>query len=119
MMRFDAPEKLRCLGKMKLRVARLDANKETIRGGMREAVHVEHRMMRLRQPVQGEHTKNRGERRAENGELKGDGNESRPAIEGAAPDVQGISDGRNPVLKTEAADAAGESADQGNQRHHV
>ena len=106
-MRFEALEKPGGLGKMKLRVARLDANKETIRGGMREAVHVEHRMMRLRQLVQGQHAENCSKRCTENGELKGDRNESRPTVEGAAADVQGIGDGRNPILKTEYADSAG------------
>src|SRR5436189_5541084 len=57
---------------------------------MRETMHVENRMIRLGQFVEGEHTENRSERRSENGQLKGDGNKSRPAIEGTAADVQRV-----------------------------
>src|SRR6267143_738436 len=56
---------------------------------MCEAMHVENRMVRLGQLVQGEHSENSGEGCAENCELKGDGNERRPAIERAAANVDG------------------------------
>src|SRR5256884_5299692 len=36
-----------------------------------------------------------------------------------AADVQGIGDGRNPILKTESADSAGEAANQGDQRDKI
>src|SRR4029077_17620781 len=104
---------------MKLRVAGFDADKKTVRRRMCEAVHVENRMVRLRQLVQGEHAKYRGDRRAENGQLKGDGNEVRPAIERAAADVYGIGDRHSPVLKTKTAKATGETAEQSYKGHEV
>src|SRR5712664_4376658 len=67
MMRVQALEEARGVRHMKLWVAGLNANKETIRRCMREAMHVENRMMRLGQPVQSEHYENRGERCAEQG----------------------------------------------------
>jgi len=51
----------------------------------------------------GKHAENGGERCAENGQLKGDRNESRPAIERAAADVLGIGDCRDPVLEEKTA----------------
>src|SRR6266576_4592781 len=102
---------------MKLRVAGLDANKETVRRCMREAMHVENRMVRLGQSIQGEHTENSGERCAENRHLKGDGNESRPAIERAAANVHRISDGRRPVLKTKTAQAPDRKSTRLNSSH--
>src|SRR4029077_6265093 len=40
---------------VELRIARLDAQEETVAAGQREARHVEHRVIRLPQGVQGEH----------------------------------------------------------------
>src|SRR5207302_1061382 len=119
MVRVKFLEKARAFRRMEFRILRLDANKKTVRGGMREAVHVENRMIRLGQFVQGEHTENRGERRPENGQLKGDGNKRRPAIQRAAADIHRISNGGCPVLKTKTAEAASEAAEQGNRRHQV
>src|SRR5437879_120401 len=118
-MSMEALQEARGVHQMKLRVAGLDANKETVRRCMREAMHVENRMVRLGQSIQSEHTENSGERCAENGQLKGDGNESRPAIERAAANVHRISDGRRPVLKTKTAQAPGQAAEQSNGRHEV
>src|SRR5206468_5417214 len=68
MVRVDVLEQARDFLQMKLRIPGLDTNKKTVRGSMREAVHVENRMIRLVQFVQGEHTENRGERCPENGQ---------------------------------------------------
>src|SRR5260370_33787332 len=46
------------------RILGLDANKKTVRGGMREAVHIEDRMVRLGEFVQRQHAENCRERRA-------------------------------------------------------
>src|SRR5437879_10371128 len=89
-MSMEALQEARGVRQMKLRVAGLDANKETVRRCMREAMHVENRMVRLGQSIQGEHTENSSERCAENRHLKGDGNESRPAIERAAANVHWV-----------------------------
>src|SRR5467141_5203294 len=86
---------------------------------MRETMHVENRMVRLGQLVQGEHSENSGESRAENGELKGDGNEGRPAIERAAANVHRIGDRRCPVLEEKTANTASQAAKETNHRDHV
>src|SRR5712691_5670979 len=76
-------------------------------------------MVRLGQFVQGQHAEDGSERGSENRQLKCDGNESRPAIERAAADVQGISDGRSPVLEEKTANTARQAAKKTNQRHHI
>src|SRR3981189_985735 len=86
---------------------------------MRETMHVENRMVRLGQLVEGEHSENSGEGRTENGELKGDGNEGRPAIERAAANVHRIGDRRCPVLEEKTANTASQAAKETNHRDHV
>src|SRR5208282_2589645 len=66
---------------IKLFVAGLNADEETVRRRMAEAMRIEDRVMRLRQPVKREHSKHGEERSTENGQLKCDGDEGRPAIE--------------------------------------
>ncbi len=87
-------EDARAFLQTEFRILGLDTNKKTVGGGMREAVNIEDRMVRLGQFVEGEHTENRGQRRAENRQLKGDRNERGPAIEGTAADVLRIRDCR-------------------------
>src|SRR6266850_806087 len=118
-MRMHFLKDARGVRQMKLRVAGLDAEKEAVRRGVREPMDVENRMMRLREPVQGEHAKHRGERRAENRQFESDGNKSRPAIERAATDVERIGDDVDPILEKESAEAARQAADQTDCRHHV
>src|SRR6267143_4696342 len=71
-MRMHFLKDARGVHQMKLRVVRLNAEKEAVRRGVREAMNIENRMMRLRKPVQGEHAKHRGERRAENRQIERD-----------------------------------------------
>src|SRR5260370_7547189 len=97
MMRMETVQEARGVRQMKLRVAGLDANKEAVRGCMREARHVENRVVRLGQSVQGEHSENRGERRAKNRNRKRDGNESRPPIYRRAAAIPRLTDDRPPV----------------------
>src|SRR5882672_5568204 len=118
-MRVHFLKDARGVRQMKLRVAGLDAEKEAVRRGVREAMDIEDRMMRLREPVQGEHAKHGGERRAENRQFESDGNKSRPAIERAAADVERIGDDVDPVLEEEPAEATRQAAYQTNRRHHV
>src|SRR5207245_10008337 len=87
--------------------------------GLSERHAVEKRLIRLGQFVRGEHTENRGERRPENGQLKGDGNESGPAIERTAANVQRVGDRRDPVLKAKSSDAPRQAAEKRNRRHQV
>src|SRR5882724_9341804 len=118
-MRMHFLKDARGVRQMKLRVAGLNAEKEAVRRGVREAMGIENRMMGLREPVQGEHAKNGGERRAENRQFESDGNKSRPAIERAAADVERIGDDVDPILEKEPAEAPRQAAYQANRRHHV
>src|SRR6185295_17786789 len=73
---------------LELRILRLDAQEETVAARQREARHVEHRVIRLRQPVQRQHAEHARERREEDRALEGHRDEGGPAVERLAPDVQ-------------------------------
>src|SRR5882762_5809323 len=118
-MRMHFLKDARGVRQVKLRVAGLNAEKEAVRRGVREAMNIENRMMRLREPVQGEHAKHRGERRAENRQFESDGNKSGPAIGRAAADVERVGEDVDPVLEEESAEASRQAAYQTNRRHHV
>src|SRR5215469_6641949 len=118
-MRIEPPEKLRGLCNVKFRVARLNAKIKAVRGRMDEAPYVKNRVMRLRQAVQSQHAKYGAEGSAENGKLKGDGNEGGPTIERTPSDILRITDPRRPVLEPEPANAAGQPAKERDERHHV
>ena len=119
MMRVNFLEQPRAFFQMEVGVLGLDANEKAVRRRVRESRNVENRMIRLRQFVQREHAENRGERCPENGQLKGDGNKSRPAIERTSSNILGIGDRRDPVLEEKTSDAPGQAAEKGNRRHHV
>src|SRR4029077_3498057 len=97
---------------MEVRVLGLDANKKAVRRRVRETRNVENRMIRLRQFVQREHAENRGERRPENGQLKGDGNKSGPAIQRTAGNILRIGDRRDPVLEEKSSDASRQATEK-------
>src|SRR5216684_2171689 len=118
-VRLEALHEARGVLQMKLRIASFDANEEAVRGCMREAMHVENGMVRLRQAVQRKHTENRGQRRPKNGQLKRNGNKGGPAIERTAADVHRVGDRHSPVLKTKTAQAPSQAAEQSNERHEV
>src|SRR5580704_854774 len=118
-MRVKPLQKARRIRELKLLIAGLDANKKAICRCMAEAMRVENGMMRLWQPVEGQHPEDRRKRSTENGQLKRDGNEGRPAIERAPGDVHGITIDVRPVLEAEAAKPADEAAEERNQRHHI
>src|SRR6266704_908872 len=118
-MRMKILQEAGGVSQMELRIAGFDANKEAVRRCMREAMHVEYRRVRLRQPVQGEHYKYRGERCAENGKLEGDGNESRPAIERATSNVHWVAAHIRPNLEEETRQTPAESTKQGDRRYKV
>src|SRR5712664_2938339 len=118
-MRMHFLKDARSVYEMKFWIAGLDAEKEAVRRGVREAMNIENRMVRLGQLVQGKHAKNRGQRRTENRQFESDGNESRPAIERAAADVEWIGDDVDPILEKESAEATRQAAYQTDRRHHV
>src|ERR1700759_4584609 len=62
---IEALQKFCSAGQIKLWIARLDTNEKLIGRGTKKTRHVEHRMMRTRQPVQGNHAENRRKRCAE------------------------------------------------------
>src|SRR6266481_595550 len=106
--------------KVELRVARLDAQEEAFGGGvLDETVHIEERMMRAGEPIQRQHAKYGGERGAEHGEFKGDGNEGGPAVQRASANVERIGDDAYPILKEKATKTACQAADQGDEGHVV
>src|SRR6266478_4814190 len=119
MMRMEALQEARGGRQIKFRIAGFDANKKAVRRGMGKAVHIENRMVRLGQPVQGEHAKHCGDRRAENGKLKCNGNEGRPAIERATANVHGVAAHIRPNLEEETAQTPTKSAKQGDRWNEV
>jgi hypothetical protein len=118
-VRVEFVKKARGFRKMEFGVASLDAKKEPIRRGVDEAMYIENRMMRLGKSVEGEHPKDRAKRGAQNSELESHGDESRPAIQRPAANIQGIRDDIHPILESETAEATSESSEQSNKRHHV
>src|SRR5271157_918954 len=102
---------------IEFRIARFDTQEEAVRGCVREAFHVEDRVIRLRELVQGQHAHHGEDGSAENGEFKSDGNERRPAIQRPAADIHGIGNRSNPVLQTKAGQAAAQADNQSDQGH--
>src|SRR5215472_13328493 len=60
---------------IKFRIRRLDTDEEPVAAREREAWHVEHRVVRLRQPVERQHSEHRRQRGGENRALEGDRDE--------------------------------------------
>src|SRR5271167_456909 len=111
-MRVKPLQKTCGIRKVKFFVAGLNADEEAVRRGMRETVRIENRMVRLRQPVEREHSKHSGERSKENGHLKRDRNERRPAIQRAPGDIHRIGVDVYPVLEAKAAKPSQQAADE-------
>src|SRR5712691_1871805 len=101
---------------VELRIPRLDAQEEPVAAREREPRHVEHRVIRHRQPVQREHAEHGRQRGDENRALEGDRDERRPAVQRLAADVQRIRQRRRPVLQSVPANAAAQPADQHGER---
>ena len=78
---------------IELRIPCLDAEKEAIAAGQREPRHVEDRVIRHRQAVQGQHAEHRRQGGDEDGALEDDWDERRPTEQRPAADVPGILDG--------------------------
>src|SRR4029077_17904061 len=76
-------------------------------------------MMRAGEPVQRQHAKYGGERGAEHGQFKGDGNKGGPTVERASANVERIGDDADPVLKEKATETTGQAANQRDKRHVV
>src|SRR5438874_12613913 len=100
-LRVQDVEELRGLDAVEERVARADGEEEAVLSRLGKMRHAEERMVGLRQAIEREHAQYGSERRAEDGALEHDDNECRPGIERPPADVDGIRDGRNPVLQRE------------------
>src|SRR5215471_17467505 len=83
----EAFEKIRRALAIELRIVGLDDQEELVAAGPLEALDVERRVVRLREPVQHDHPDHRRERREEDGQLEADRHELRPAVERLASDV--------------------------------
>src|SRR5882672_7744841 len=76
--RIERREELACPFQIELRIGRLDAEEEPVPARQREARHVEHWVIRLRQSVEREHAEYGGECRDENRAFEGHRNERGP-----------------------------------------
>src|SRR6185436_10380117 len=101
---------------VELLVARFDAEEEAAARGEREPRDAEDRVIRHRQAVEREHAEDGGERSREDRALERHRDERRPAVERTAADVERVRDRRRPVLKEEAAQTAGDPADEHDER---
>src|ERR1700739_1918806 len=117
MLSVEALQKARGLGQIEFGIASLDAEEETVGRSPREAVNGKDRVIRLWQLVQCQHTDNGKNRSAKNGQFEGNGNEGRPAVEGAPADILGISNGSDPVLQAETTQTSTQAADKGDKRN--
>src|SRR5689334_3759314 len=98
--RPEALEQAARLGGVELRILGFDAEEEPVdRSALAEALHVEDRVVRLREAAQHQRADDRGQRRQENRGLERRDDERRQADERAAADVQRI------AAQVDAADA--------------
>src|SRR3954462_188082 len=98
-------------------IARFDAEEKSRLTGELELRRVEDRMVRLRQAVQPKHAYKTGNRGEEDGELKGDRNERRPAVQRPSPDIERVIDDRGIPLHSVCGQRARDSTEQRDQRH--
>ena len=84
--------------------------KKRSRLARREALDVEHRVVRLREAVEQQHPEDGREGGAEHRRLEGRHEEGRPGVERAAADVHRVLDDGRPVLQAPAADEAQQAA---------
>src|SRR5690349_18871887 len=110
-------KKASCFVELELRIGGFDDKKKTAPARELETFHVEHRMVRHRQAVQGQDRKKGEQSGDQNRKLKGNRNERWPAVQRPAANVDRIINHRDPVLKVKAADAAEDSPDEYDQRY--
>src|SRR5690606_9794923 len=93
-----------------VRVRGGDVEEEPVVAGAAESLGVEERVVRLREPVEGEHPADGGERREEYGQLERDRNARLDGEEGLVADVDGVVHRAHPPLHQEGERAAEEPA---------
>src|SRR5262245_51331700 len=84
--RPEALEKAPGLDGVELRIRRLDHEEERVLARALEPGVVEHRVVRPRQTIQGEHAEHRRERRNEDGQFERRRNPGHPRVQGPAAD---------------------------------
>src|SRR5207244_9258962 len=90
---------------IELRVLCFDAQEEPVSAGQGEARHVEHRVIRHRQSVESEHSKDSRQRSGQDRAFKGHRDKRRPAVVRLPADIERKCNRRDPVLQRVAADA--------------
>src|SRR6266571_5357401 len=91
---------------IKLRIARINAQKKSTAAGLIKTWNVEHRVIRLRQAVECQHPEHSREGGQQYRALESHRYECRPTVQGPPTDVERINSRGNPVAKQEAAKAS-------------
>src|SRR5713226_4897910 len=112
MLRVNRLQEPGSLRQIKLGIGGFDAYEKAVRRGVAKPLGIENRVMRLRQPIQRQHAKYGESALSENGQLKRDGNERRPAIQGPAADIHGIANEVYPKLEEKAGQTTSQAAEQ-------
>src|SRR5918911_1529384 len=94
------------LDAVKLGITRLNAQEEAVARDQGKARHVEQRVVRHGQAVEGQHAQDGRQGGDQDRQLKGHRNEGRPTVQRASADVQRVVQDVNPVLQKIAAQAA-------------
>src|ERR1700733_8286824 len=76
----------------KFGIRRLDAQEKLVSRGTRELCHVEYRMIRLRQPIERQHSYHGRDARNQNHQFESDGDVCGPGIQRSSGNVVRISD---------------------------
>src|SRR5215471_3502625 len=96
--RIESLQEIHRLTLVELRVRGFHEQEEAVAARvLREALHVEDRVIRHRQAVEHDHPDDRGQRREENRQLEGHRHVLRPAVERLARDVDRIRDLVHPL----------------------
>src|SRR5438270_375461 len=114
---MECLEKLPDAVEVELRIAGLDDQEELVARGLIEAPHVEDRVIRHRQTVEGKHAEYGGEGRDQDRAFEGDRDPGRPRVERLAADVDRIADHVRGPAHEETGHAADDAADQNDGGH--
>src|ERR1035438_2962022 len=119
LLRLQATQKIPGRGRVEQRVRGLDAQEEPVAGGQREPRRVEDRMVRHGQAPQSKETEHSRESPEQNGQLEGDDDIRRPAIERTSADVDGEANDRDVILQQESSQTADDAAGEHDERQLV
>ena len=115
--RIQALQKVHRLLLVEPRIRRFHEQEEPVTARViDEALDIEDRVVRHRQPVEDDHRDDRRYRCEQNRQLEGDGNELGPAVERLACDVGRIGNHMHPVLEPVPRQQARKSAQEDDER---